>query len=778
MAKGERVMDGTRMQVGETELLNLAEETIHALNQIQPHGVLLVLGDPDLEILQISCNTHAIFGIDPEEAIGKTLEELLDPFQVERFKAHIESDNLDYINPTKVWTRTEGDNYVVFDASFHRNTEGLLVLELEPATSEENIPFLSFYHLAKVSIDRLQERASLNDFCQVIVKEVRKITGFDRVMLYKFDEDGHGAVVAEEKLKSMEPYLGLHYPESDIPKPARKLFSSNWIRLIPEVRAEGVALYPAKNPRSDRTLDLTHSILRSASPCHLEYLHNMGVAASLTLSLIKNGQLWGLIACHHLTPKYISYELRKACEFLGRVVFAEISTREETEDYDYRMKLAYIQSMLIDYMSQDELFIDGLVKHDPNLLDLTAATGAAICFGETCAVVGKTPREEDLYPLIQWLQKNANEDVFVTDSLAQLYPDAEPFKDVASGLLAIPISKRNYVLWFRPEVIQTVNWGGDPGKAYETTRIEGTVKLSPRKSFELWKETVHLKSLPWKRVEIEAVLELRKAIVNLVLRQADELAQLAADLERSNAELKKFAYVASHDLQEPLNQVANYVQFLEMRYGDRLDEDAKEFINYAVEGVSLMQTLIDDVLAYSKVDLQGIEFELTDVGEALDRALAHLRGRIAETETTLAREPLPTVLADGTQLMQLFQNLLGNAIKFRSEKPPKIEIGAQRLEDEWLFSVRDNGIGIDPQFSDRIFVIFQRLHARDEYAGTGMGLAICKKIVECHRGRIWVESQVGRGATFYFTIPIGRRDRSQGWRNGRKAQNYLFGRGQ
>lgn len=762
------------MQVRDIELLNLAEETIHTLNQIQPHGVLAILGEPDLEILQISCNTQAIFGVPPEELLEKKLEELLDPFQVEQFKANIESDNLDYINPTKVWARTEGDNYVVFDATFHRTARGLLVLELEPAISEENIPFLSFYHLAKVSIDRLQERASLNDFCQIIVKEVRKITGFDRVMLYKFDRDGHGAVVAEDKLESMEPYLGLHYPESDIPKPARTLFRSNWIRLIPDARAQGVVLYPAR----ETPLDLTHSILRSASPCHLEYLHNMGVAASLTISLMKGGQLWGLIACHHLTPKYVPYELRKACEFLGRVVFSEISTREETEDYDYRMKLAYIQSRLIDYMSKDELFIDGLVKHDPNLLDLTDATGAAVCFGGKCTVVGKTPQGEDLHYLTQWLQKNAKEEVFATDSLAQLYPDAEQFKDVASGLLAIPISKRNYVLWFRPEVIQTVNWGGDPGKAYETTRTEGTATLSPRKSFELWKETVRLKSLPWKRVEVEAALELRKAIVNLVLRQADELAQLAADLERSNAELKKFAYVASHDLQEPLNQVANYVQFLEMRYCDRLDEDAKEFINYAVEGVSLMQTLIDDVLAYSKVDLQGIEFELTDVGEALDRALANLRGRIAETGTTIIRDALPTVLAERTQLMQLFQNSIGNAIKFRSEKPPKIEIGAQRLEDDWLFFVRDNGIGIDPQFSDRIFVIFQRLHARDEYPGTGMGLAICKKIVECHRGRIWVESQVGRGATFYFTIPVGGRDRGQGWRNGRKAQNYLFGRGQ
>ncbi|BAY11802.1 sensor histidine kinase [Calothrix sp. NIES-2098] len=765
----------TELEVQSINVSSLKEAPIHISSQIQPHGVLLVLEEPELKILQVSNNTWNVFGISPENVLQKKLEDLLDPFQIERIKAGILSGNLDYINPVKVWVRKKGDDYVVFDAIFHRNPEGILILELEPAISQENIPFLSFYHLARASINQLEKTTNLRDFCQIIVQEVRKVTGFDRVMLYKFDEDGHGSVIAEEKLNSMEPYLGLHYPESDIPKPARKLFASNFIRLIPDSYSEPVQMIPVNNPGSQRPVDLTNSILRSAAACHLEYLHNMGVGASLTISLIKDGKLWGLIACHHQTPKYVSYELRKACEFLGRVIFTEISAREETEDYDYRMNLAYIQSVLMEYMSQEENFIDGLVKHQPNLLDLTSAQGAAVCFGDNCTVIGETPKEDDLNFLLQWLKNHVHEEVFYTDSLPQIYPDAEKFKNVASGLLAIPISKRNYVLWFRPEVIQTVNWGGNPNEAFEVNQSEGNLRLVPRKSFELWKETVRLTSLPWQFVEIKAALELRKAIINIVLRQADELAQLAQDLERSNAELKKFAYVASHDLQEPLNQVANYVQLLEMRYEEELDEDAKEFINFAVEGVSLMQTLIDDVLAYSKVDMQAIAFQLTEIETPLNRALSNLRGRIHETGGTITHDPLPTVMADSTQLMQLFQNLIANAIKFRSNKPPQIHIGAERLEEEWLFSVRDNGIGLDPRFSDRIFVIFQRLHTREEYPGTGMGLAICKKIIECHRGRIWVESQLGEGATFYFTIPVGGRERER--RNGRKTQNDLFGRG-
>ncbi|HHP7231847.1 MAG TPA: ATP-binding protein [Xenococcaceae cyanobacterium] len=756
------------MTTSQMDLAKLEREPIHTTNGIQPHGILLVLQELDLEILQVSENIAFILNISPEAAIGKTLADILDLFQVERLKAGLASENFDFINPSKVWIRTGGDDFVVFDAVFHRNGDGLLILELEPAISQENIPFLSFYHLARASINQLEKTKNLQEFCNIIVQEVRKVTEFDRVMLYRFDHDDHGVVIAEAKRKDMESYLGLHYPASDIPRPARKLLSSNWIRLIPDAKAVAVSMYPerqsAGNFASAKPLDLTHSILRSASPCHLEYLHNMGVGSSLTISLIKEGKLWGLIACHHQTAKYVPYELRKACEFLGRVVFSEISTREEAEDYDYRMRLAYIQSQLIDQMSESENFVAGLVSYDPNLQDLTNAQGAAICHNGNWTLVGNTPLEEDLNYLIQWLQSSIHQEIFLTDSLANHYPDADKYKDVASGLLAITISPRNYLLWFRPEVIQTVNWGGNPSKAYEKTHEAGTLRLSPRKSFELWKEQVRLTSLPWKPVEIQSALELRKAIVNIILKQADELAQLASDLERSNAELKRFAYVASHDLQEPLNHVSNYVQLLEMRYGDKLDLSAKEFIGFAVSGVSLMQNLIDDVLAYSKVDLQGAEFTLTDTNFAVERALNNLQGSIRSSQAEIVCHNLPTVMADSTQLMQMFQNLIGNAIKFRSQRSLKIEISAERLDDSWLFSVQDNGIGIDPQFGDRIFVIFQRLHTRDEYPGTGMGLAICKKIVECHRGNIWVESELDQGATFYFTIPIGgrKRDRRDG----------------
>jgi hypothetical protein len=260
----------------------------------------------------------------------------------------------------------------------------------------------------------------------------------------------------------------------------------------------------------------------------------------------------------------------------------------------------------------------------------------------------------------------------------------------------------------------------------------------------------------WSSFEIELLQQLADQ-VGIALSQARLLEQerhQGQELVRSNAELEQFAYVASHDLQEPLRMVASYVQLLERRYQDQLDQNARDFIAYAVDGTIRMQELIQALLSYSRIGTRGREFHRTDCQSALDRALENLRLAIAESKAVITHDPLPELVADSIQLTQLFQNLLSNAIKFRSDRPPVIHIGAVQKDESWLFSVQDNGIGMETKHGDRIFAIFQRLHSRNRYPGSGIGLAISKKIVERHGGQIWLKSIPGEGTTFYFTLPV------------------------
>ncbi|GCE22512.1 histidine kinase [Dictyobacter kobayashii] len=738
-------------------------EPIQIPGSIQPHGVLLVLRGPELTIVQASQNTAVILGIPAESLVGQPLGILLKEQDLATLvtvpQEHIER------NPLYLFTIELKGNEQRFDCIVHRQ-DGLLLFELEviregdyAVTSPKDI-----YSTVQAVFSRLQHSSTIVALSEQVAEQVRSITGFDRVMVYRFEPDGHGIVIAEARRADLPTFLNLHYPASDIPAQARRLYTLNWLRLIPDRSYTPVPLVPAINPVTGQTLDMSFSVLRSVSPIHIEYLKNMEVAASMSISIVKNNTLWGLIACHHETPHYISYDIRTACELIGRIMSLQVPPIEEREDAVYLTKLKNIQSQLLVILSEQgtSSFVDALVSKRQAVLDVVNATGSVIYLDGTCHVLGEAPPLNEIEQLVDWIEQQPEAEILFTNSLSQRYSPAASYMACASGMLALILSRarRQYWFWFRPEVVQTVQWAGEPAKSVVIS--EQSARLSPRTSFASWKQLVQGTALAWKQGEIEIALELRMALIHIFLRQAEELARLNLELQYSNAELDAFAYAASHDLKEPLRGIHNYAHFLLEDYGSQLDEEGVYKLRTLVSLSQRMEDLMNSLLYYSHVGRVDLSVRETDLSLVLQQALEFLHTRLQESNMQV-RVPasLPKVVCDGARVCEIYINLISNAIKY-SDKPDKwIEVGSVpassppdgQEERPPILYVRDNGIGISADHFDSIFRIFKRLHGREEFGGgSGVGLTIVKKIVERHNGVIWIESTEGQGTTFYWTL--------------------------
>jgi light-regulated signal transduction histidine kinase (bacteriophytochrome) len=712
-----------RSTITSYDLTNCDREPIHVPGLIQPHGILLVLQEPDLTIVQVSNNTEKVFGLSATSLLNQNLGRLLNSYQLDNLKQALLSDpDLHTINPFKLSIQSSNKSNA-FNGLLHRS-ENFLILELEPSLSQEVLNFLDLYHLTRTATKSIQNAKSFENLCQTIVQEIRRLTGLDRVMLYKFDLEGHGTIIAENKQEALSPLLGLRYPRTDIPQQARQLYLDSWIRSIPNINYSPVQIIPATNPVTHQPIDLSQSLLRSVSPLHVEYLQNMRVDASMSISVIKDGQLWGLIACHHYSPKFISYEIRSACELLGQIMSLQLHYVEEQDHQEYRISLKTIHNKLVEQMVRSPSFIDGLFNYQPNLLDFINAQGVAVWNAGNCRTSGITPTIKEIEMMIQWLSESSDRDIFQTHCLSKLLPQAEIFKESASGLLAILISPQHYILWFRPEVIQTVNWAGVPHKIEEQDE-DGMVRLSPRKSFELWKETVQLQSSPWLACEVDAAIELQQAVVKAVLYQAAELEKLNQALQLSEAqEREKSTQLAlalqqlqqvqtllihgekmsslgqlvagiAHEINNPVNFIYGNLDHAK-QYTESLLDILDLYQETLVEPNAKIQKAIDEVdLEFLKEDLPKLlksmqvgserirnlvtslrnfsrldeaEMKCVDIHEGIDSTLLILSHRLKPKSDhpgiQLVKQygELPRITCYASQLNQVFMNVLANAI--------------------------------------------------------------------------------------------------------------------
>ncbi|MCF5702761.1 ATP-binding protein [Pseudomonas syringae] len=730
-------------------LANCADEPIRFPGAIQPHGLLLTLSEPALEIVQVSANVAALLDREPLGLIGQPLAQLIGDAEAAQVREALLQPALSDTPPLHF--RLNG---TAFDGLLHRH-QGVLILELE--IHVENFQPRNVAgnqtHLGRM-LQRLHAATSLQALYDISVKEIQAMTGYDRVLIYRFEEEGHGQVIAEASDPSMEVFNGLFFPASDIPEQARELYRTNWLRIIPNADYQPVPLLPKLRPDTDTPLDLSFATLRSVSPIHCQYMKNMGVLSSMSISLLKGDKLWGLISCGNRQPLHVPHELRAACQTIGQVLSLQISAMEALEISRQREEkveaLALLNQAMID--SPQNVF-DGLANQPQVLMALNNAGGIAIIEDNQLHRYGNCPEPAQIRALHKWLQ-DSGEPVFASHNLASVYPPAAEYQQVASGVLAMSLPKPvdNGVLWFRPEVKENINWSGDPRKPLDLENSDAGLRLRPRTSFEIWKVEMAGIATKWSHGDLFAANDLRRsALENDLARQV----RREQEAVRARDEL---VAVVSHDLRNPMTVISMLCGMLQKAFssdGPHTSRRISTAIDTMQQAAGRMNTLLEDLLDTSKIDAgrYSITPQKLDVGQMFEEAQALLAPLALDKDISIsfAADPDLRIHADPERLFQVLSNLVGNAIKF-TPRLGTVGVHAKSVGDEIVFTVRDSGEGIPKEHLPHVFDRYWTVKEGNPN-GTGLGLYITQGIVEAHGGRIVAESEPGQGSEFRFTVP-------------------------
>jgi len=740
-------------------LTNCEHEPIHIPGSIQPHGFLLAIKKDNKHIDFCSANIASFIGVRHEQVLAKNLIQVFGDEVNTQIADYIKSKSKSFAPPlTLVF------NGKLYTLATHDSND-VTILEFEPIDAEPSVHVDEFYDQTREFVAYMEKTTSLQDLCQRVAEQTRAITGYDRVMIYRFDKDYNGEIYAESKRDDLEPFLGLHYPHTDIPAQARELYKQNLLRLIVDVTYLPVPLYtvddgPGKN------LNLGNAVLRSVSPIHIQYLANIGVGATLTISIMHKNDLWGLIACHHYSPKYINNFIRNAAQLQGHFIASQIDVRQAAQRHAMTQSITdKLEKMITLTLPLNREMFTTIVKHQ-ELLDLCNASGVALFIEEDIFTNGIVPDEKEIRDIINTLKSKSGIGSIATNRLIDFYANAENIKATAAGVL-FHLRDEVFnvgVIWFRRETIMEVKWAGDPNKAI----IKDEKGLSPRKSFELWKEEIKFQSKAWKEPELSAAANFAHSLERqahlLFLREEETKYRLLNEvLKETNAELENINWISAHDLKEPLRKIKLFGSRILEVHGEQLNTSVIESIKKMNDAASRMQTLIVDLLAYSKVRQNQEKLIDTDLTTVLQNVVKQIDEE-TEHKIKIQCTPLPMVKGISFLLHQLFVNLIHNSIKFaKKDVAPVITIQAvqtvQLSEIQGVngglyyeIVVKDNGIGFGEQFNESIFNVFTRLHNQQEYNGTGIGLALCKKIMQIHNGYIKAQGTED-GAEFILGFP-------------------------
>jgi light-regulated signal transduction histidine kinase (bacteriophytochrome) len=748
-------------------LTDCEQEPIHIPGSIQPFGFFLGVKYSSLTIEYCSANTADFTGSTPEGLLGTTLAVLLPEADIAALQAYLFSGEDGLLHPLTITLESISFNV-------HAKLQGdLLLLEFEPKPEEETtLPAL--YRQMQHFVSGTESACSLQHLCQLIAADIRSITGFNRVMIYRFDEAYNGEVFAESKADELEPFLNLHYPHSDIPPQARQLYLTNLIRLIGDVHYEPVPLLTLHAAAGNESVNLGAAVLRSVSPIHIQYLKNMGVRASFSISLVHEGRLWGLIACHHYTgAKVLPYHTRLAAQLQGHFLTSQIRVQEAKDAFERTQAAAVHLQFLQRALVTGEDFVPQY-HGNFHLQQLTGAGGVLIVQDDKYYTSGQVPEEAALRSFVAWLAAHTNAGHLYTDSLITLYPKAKELGSKAAGVLyhSLGASEHNCIIWFRPEVRQEVNWGGNMEE--EMLRKQNSfTRLSPRGSFALWQEEVRHKSIAWDNVTLSAAASFAYSLqkqfhLTLLARDEARYRRLTEQLTEANEELSKINWISTHDLKEPLRKIQMFGSRILESEKDSLSELVASSVTRIRLAAARMQALVDDLLLYSKMNVKEKDLIPVSLEAVAAAVVEEHKEKLTATGGTITIYDLPVVKGVRLQLDRLFRNILSNAIKFaREHVPPNVTLRCEIVPNTdvaplsdapaaryYRIDIADNGIGFEPVYAKRIFEIFQRLHTTTNYSGTGIGLAICRRIMLNHNGAIAASGEEGLGATFHLYFPV------------------------